>query len=182
MGLSIKLNRSLHLERSLPSRTFPATLNRQQAAFYTRMTENMYRKMDQFPATPDGKDVLQTMESVIAADRCTFPDALRYDELCFIEEMTAHLDDLDEVELGAFWFTTALGDVSDDGKRACTFPLAYLGECQRADPEHIDVLETSFDVVTYHWSYEMKKECIRAVQHAWRFREMTLYALERVTM
>ena len=180
MGLSTKLHRALTLERSLPMRTFPKRLNKQQAAFQTHMNGCMYQKLDEFPATLDGKLVTASMELAVDVDRGIFDVALRDDELRFVEAMIGHLDDLSEPELGAFWFATVLGDVTDEGKKTCETSLIYLRACQQASEDYVTMAETSFDVVTYHWSAQMKKECIRAVQHAWRFREMSLYALERI--
>jgi len=180
MGLSTKLHRSLTLERSLPSRTFPKSLNKQQAAFHTHLTGNLYRKLDEFPATSEGKLLVASMESAISVDRGIFDYALRNDELRFVEAMMGHLDDLSQPELGAFWFTAIIGDTLDDGKDACDTDLIYLKACQQASEEYVTVAETSFDVVTYHWSAEMKKECILSIQHAWKFREMSIYALEKI--
>jgi len=182
MGLSTKLHRALTLERSLPSRTFPKTLNRQQAAFYSHMTGEMYAKLQKFPMTSEGKVLLDSMETAIQIDRGNYSDALRNDELRFVEAMSDHLHDLDDAEMGAFWFTTVIGDVADAGKKECDIQFVYHNACSHATPEYLKIAETSFDVVTYHWSAEMKKECIKSVEHAWKHREMVLYALENIQL
>lgn len=182
MGLSTKLHRALTLERSLPSRTFPKILNRQQSAFYSHMTGHLYNRLQQFPTTIEGKVVLDSMEAALEVDRGKYSDALRNDELQFVQAMVGHLEDMDDAELGAFWFTTVIGDTQDAGKLECETKLVYHQACSHATSEYLQVAETSFDVVTYNWSAQMKKHCVQSAQHAWRYREMILYALEKVEM
>lgn len=181
MGLSVKLNRALYLERSLPSRPFPRTMNKQQVAFYTHMKRKMYEKLGNFPMTTGGRCLFDSMGEALQNDRGVFSYALRDDEHLFVDAMVGILDDMDESELGAHWFVNVLGDVTNPSLCGSQVQSVYVDACKQATDDYISLMEESLDVISYHWSSNDKKECIQSMRDAYRYNDMVLYALDRIT-